>query len=300
VLVEERRVDAGGLGTYYLTAGTGPPLVLLHGNGDNAADWRWVLPTLARTHRVVAPDFPGSGESAKPNADYSPAFHTAFLAAFLDALGLERVTLVGNSLGGLVALRLACANPERVTALALVASAGLGRAVNPIFLQLALPGAGEAAIAWGKTPLGAAQRAWGRATLLFARPLGTPPRWLAEQYRLARIPGFLEAQLAALRAAVDLGGQREVLSDQLPRLAMPTLVIWGTEDRVLPPRQARVAVARLPRGRLAWIPNCGHLPHVERPARFAAVLGRFLAGVASSPELPSEGTESGPTAARTS
>jgi pimeloyl-ACP methyl ester carboxylesterase len=76
MLVEERRVEAGGLGTYYLTAGAGPPLVLLHGNGDNAADWRGVLPTLARTHRVVAPDFPGSGKSAKPD-------FTAVLGRFL-------------------------------------------------------------------------------------------------------------------------------------------------------------------------------------------------------------------------
>ena len=81
---EERHIDVGGLPTRYLTAGTGPPLVLLHGVGDNALNWQWVLPALAGIHRVCAPDLPGSGGSAKPEADYSPAFFTRFVAAFLD------------------------------------------------------------------------------------------------------------------------------------------------------------------------------------------------------------------------
>jgi hypothetical protein len=96
---KERRVEADGLPLRYLVAGEGPPLVLLHGAGDNSLDWRWVLPALARTHRVYALDMPGSPDSARPVADYSPAFLERSLAAFLDALGIERATLVGNSLG---------------------------------------------------------------------------------------------------------------------------------------------------------------------------------------------------------
>lgn len=286
-VVEERRIVVAGLSTRYLAAGDGPPLVLLHGDGDSAVSWRWVLPHLARTHRVYAPDLPGFGDSAKPPADYSPAFFASFVAAFLDTLGHARAVVAGNSLGGLVALRLALGDPARVTALGLVNSAGLGRAVNPGLLPLILPGGGELAIAWSKTPLGAEQRAWWRATLLFARPERVPAAWLAEQDRLARLPGFLEATVVSLRAVFDLGGQREVLLEQLPRLPMRTLVVWGRDDLVFPEGQARAAVERLQQGSLALIPDCGHLPHVERPDLFAAALGRFLdEGAISSPFAP--------------
>jgi 4,5:9,10-diseco-3-hydroxy-5,9,17-trioxoandrosta-1(10),2-diene-4-oate hydrolase len=104
VPIEERQVHVGELTIQYVTGGDGPPLVLLHGHGESSASWRWVLPALARTHRVYAPDFPGSGESAKPMAyAQPPAFYSTFLDAFLDALGLEHAALVANSHGGLVA-----------------------------------------------------------------------------------------------------------------------------------------------------------------------------------------------------
>ena len=274
---EEHRISVEGRTTRYLAAGEGPPLVLLHGVGDNAVDWHWVMPALARTHRVYAPDLPGSGGSAAPRGDdYSPVSFELFLAAFMDALGTERAALVGNSLGGLVALRLALDDPGRVTALGLLASAGLGRRVTPALRALALPGYGKLAVAWGKRPPGAAQRTLGQAALLFARPRRAPAKWLAEQYRLARLPGFLEAQLATLRAQIGLRGQREVLLERLPELAVPTLVAWGARDRVLPPAQAREAMARVPDGSLELIPDCGHLPHVERPDHVAKILVPFL------------------------
>lgn len=274
---EERHIDVGGLPTRYLTAGTtGPPLVLLHGVGDNALDWHWVMPTLAGTHRVYAPDLPGSGGSIKPDVDYSPAFFTQFLSTFLDTLEVERAAVVGNSLGGLVGLRLALSEPSRVSALGLVASAGLGREVTYALRSLALPGYGGIAVAWGKTPPGAAQRALGRSTLLFARSQRTPRKWLKEQYRLARLPGFLEAQLATVRGQVGLKGQREVLVDRLAKLEVPTLLVWGTRDRVLPYSQAKEAISRLQEGSLELISDCGHSPHVEQPDRFTAIVARFL------------------------
>ena len=274
---EERHIDVGGIPTRYLTAGTtGPPLVLLHGVGDNALDWQWVLPTLAHTQRVYALDLPGSGGSIKPDVDYSPAFFTQFLSAFLDALAVERAAVVGNSLGGLVSLRLALSEPSRVSALGLVASAGLGREVTYALRSLTLPGYGRLAVAWGKRPPGAAQRALGRSTLLFARPQSVPLKWLKEQYRLARLPGFLEAQLATVRAQVCLRGQREVLVDRLAQLEVPTRLVWGTGDRVLPYSQAKEAVSRLQEGSLELISDCGHSPHVEQPERFVSALDRFL------------------------
>jgi 2-hydroxy-6-oxonona-2,4-dienedioate hydrolase len=158
-----------------------------------------------------------------------------------------------------------------------VDSAGLGRAVNPAFTSVNVPGLGEAALPFWRTPVGAYQRAWGRTALLFAHPPGSVPReWVAEQCRLALSPGYLEAHLAVLRTQVGFGGQREVLVDQLPLLEIPTLVVWGARDRVFPECQARVAAARLQEGSLAVVPDCGHMPHVECPDRFLAALDDFL------------------------
>src|SRR3712207_5591891 len=153
MVAEEYTTEVQGLPTRYLTAGTtGPPLVLLHGVGANAFDWQWVMPALAGTHHVYAPDLPGSGGSVKPLTDYSPAFFTSFVVAFLDTLGVDRAAVVGNSMGGLVGLRLALGEPERVRALAWFrAAAWGGRSPTPCELcrcqatvSWRSPGAGDA------------------------------------------------------------------------------------------------------------------------------------------------------------
>ena len=114
--------------------------------------------------------------------------------------------------------------------------------------------------------------------MLFAYPTSVPCKWLAEQCRLARSPGYLEAHLTTLRALVGPFGQREVLVDRLSLLETPTLVVWGERDRVFPQSQAREAVSRLREGALALVPGCGHVPHVECPDRFMAAIGGFLVG----------------------
>jgi pimeloyl-ACP methyl ester carboxylesterase len=217
VAVKEQNVEVDGLPIRYLSAGEGPPLVLLHGAGDNALDWHWVMPTLAATYRVYAPDLPGSPDSARPKVDYSPGFFERFVAALVDRLNIGRAVFVGNSLGGLIALRLALSEPARVIALVLVDSAALGRAVNPAFTSVNVPSLGEAAMHFWRTSIGAYQRAWGRTALLFAHPPGSVPReWIAEQKRLALSPGYLEAHLSVLRALVGPLGQCEVLVASLP------------------------------------------------------------------------------------
>jgi 2-hydroxy-6-oxonona-2,4-dienedioate hydrolase len=196
-----------------------------------------------------------------------------FVSGFLDALGIACATIAGHSFGGLAALHFALARPERTARLVLVDSAGLGSAVHPGLLLNAARGYGELAASWAATPIGAAQRTLARARLLFADPRRVPRAWLAEQVRLALRPGVLGASLAALRSQAAWWGQREVLSDHLAELAMPVLVIWGAEDRVVPAAQAYDAVALLRRGRLALIPSCGHIPHVEQPDAFVEALG---------------------------
>jgi pimeloyl-ACP methyl ester carboxylesterase len=198
------------------------------------------------------------------------------VAQFLDAVGLGRAAVAGNSLGGLAALHLALSAPERVTALCLVDSAGLGRAVNPALVIQRFPGIGELAIAVGRRRPGAALRAVGRAVLLFGRPWRAPRSWLVEQYRAARQPGFLEATVASLRAVLGPFGQRQVLVKRLPELAMPTLIIWGTADWIIPVTHGRRAARRLAAGGLVQLSWCGHAPQVECPERFTEALSRFL------------------------
>jgi len=250
-------------------------MVLLHGVGTSAGEWSWVLPELARSHRVYALDLPGYDGSFEP-PDYAPAFTASFIGSFLDAVGVESAVVVGNSFGGLVALHLALSEPARVSALILSDSAGLDRTVNPALATLSFPRMGQMATALAKTPPGAAQRALSRALLFFARPWQIPLKWVKDQYKLAQLPNFTEATLATLRSTVGPAGQREVLLDKLPRLQMPTLIVWGIEDRMIPYGQAQDALAHLQKGSLELISNCGHLPHVEQPKRFVSILGDFL------------------------
>ena len=115
-----------------------------------------------------------------------------------------------------------------------------------------------------------------RLPLLFANPACVPQPWLTEQYRLAQLPGFLDTTLAALRAQAELKGQKQVLMNDLPRLSVPTLVLWGDRDLVVPVSQARAAARLLPCGSLKVIANTGHLPHVEHPEKFVAALSGFF------------------------
>jgi pimeloyl-ACP methyl ester carboxylesterase len=275
--INKRLTTVGGVHTRYLEAGTGPVLLLLHGHEQNAASWRSVMPALASGRRVIAVSLPGHGETAPPADGYAPGGDLApWVANFLDTLGIDSVDLVGHSVGGAVALHVALADPARVRTLTLVASAALGREVNPLIALDTLPGLGEWAIMLSRLPGGNLQRTMLSAAMLFARPWRVPVRFFTEAHALGRRPGHLEASTALARSLFDASGQREVLLDRLHHLTMPTLVMWGDWDLVLPAHQARAAVERLPHGRLAMFDACGHLPHVEQPERFVAELRGLL------------------------
>lgn len=276
--LEEHRLDItlpdAVISTELLMAGDGPPVVFLHGIADSAQTWQWVMRILAQRYRLIAPSFPGFGQSDKPAVAYSPELFTRFALALLDAVGLERVCLVGNSLGGLVALRLALSAPARVSALVLIGSAGLGRAVSLPMRLLSLPGVRNMAVRWFGTPLGAQLWVSQLEALLIAG--SNPSHWRERMHQMARTPGYLEAVAATTASGIDLRGQREVLLDQLSKLTVPTLILWGESDRIVPVRHAQAAVARLVQGRLEVLPDCGHLPQVEKPDRVADLLGDFL------------------------
>lgn len=273
--MDERRVSLCGISTRYLSAGSGRPVVLLHALGEDSSQWLAVLRALAPHYRLYALDLPGFAGGARPPR-HTSAWFASFLAAFVEDVAGEEVAVVGNSLGGLVALRFAFANRERVGALGLVASVGLGVEVSPLLQLPTLPGLGEVGALWTQNPLGMAHLLVARAALVFGDPRRVPATWLAQQATLVRRPGFVDGVLAALRAQVDLWGQRDVVVDELPRLDVPTLVVWGDRDRVLPIAQAHRAARRLPQVSLTVFPGCGHLPPVEQPKRFTVILQDFL------------------------
>ena len=168
----------------------------------------------------------------------------------------------------------------------LVDSAGLGPEVHPLLALDTLPIIGELAIMISRLPGGHLGRSTMSTAMLFAQPRRVPAGFVTERHALGRRPGQLEASTAMARALFGPNGQRQILLDQLPTLPTPTLLIWGGCDYVLPAHHAQAAVNLLPHGRLSVFPDCGHLPHVEQPDRFAAVLSDWLTERRDQPQSP--------------
>jgi pimeloyl-ACP methyl ester carboxylesterase len=274
-----------GIEVEYLVAGQGSDVVLLHGLGDSADDWRGLMARLATSYRVYAPTLPGFGGPSRgmgrgDAVDPSVESYAGFCHAFITAKELERPVLGGASLGGLIALRAALDRPERPRALVLIAAAGLGWGITPALQAAALPVFGDIAAGVARFRLGALLRAMGKVPMVFGRPWRVPQAWLADQYHRAQDGRFMETNLRALRMQVGVFGQRRIVLDELPALSIPALVLWGTNDRVIPIGQAYAAVARMPAGRLRLLDGLGHVPHVEDPDRVAAEFRGFLATAA--------------------
>jgi len=260
----------------YLTGGEGPVLLLVHGIASDSEAWRASLPLLACRARAIAPDLPGHGASGKAPGDYSLGSLASALRDLLVKLGHERATLVGHSLGGGVAMQFAYMFPERTERLVLVSSGGLGRSVNPLLRAATLPGS-ELMIAATMGPITALGRA-GRATvrrlgLRVTPDLGEFGRGFATLADREGRSAFLDT----LRAVVNFSGQRIDASDRLYlAAAMPTLLLWGERDRIIPAAHGRRAGQRMPGSRLVTFGDSGHFPQIDDPHRFAATVLEFL------------------------
>jgi pimeloyl-ACP methyl ester carboxylesterase len=259
-------------------AGSGPLVVLLHGIASTADTWAPVAGALARRHTVLAPDLLGHGESAKPRGDYSLGAYASGVRDLVAALGYDRATVVGHSLGGGIAMQFAYQFPERVERLVLISSGGLGREVHAMLRAATLPGS-ELALAllgggWLRTAGGAVGSALGRLGLRAGEDLAGVAAGIASL-------GDAEARAAFVhtaRAALDAGGQRVSATDRLYLAAeLPTLIVWGERDPIIPAAHGRAAHAAMPGSRLEVFPGCGHFPHREDPARFVALLEQFVA-----------------------
>lgn len=272
-----RHVRLHGHDVCYRRTGSGPAILLIHGIAGSSLAWRAVMPRLASDYTVVAPDLLGHGESAKPLGDYSLGAHASGLRDLLAAIGIERVTVVGQSLGGGVAMQLAYQHPELVDRLVLVSSGGLGRDVSWLLRILTLPGAEYV------MPLffPGFVRSGGSATERFLTRMGVRLPHVAElwsAYSSLTDVANRQAFVRTLRAVIDPGGQSVSAKDRLYLAeAVPTLIVWGAADPIIPVGHAHEAHGSIPSSRLEVFDGVGHFPHVEQPERFVSVLRDFLA-----------------------
>jgi len=275
--LELKTASIHGRSLTFHEGGEGPVLLLIHGMAGTAANWHSVLEPLALRHTVVAPDFPGHGESAPGGGDYSLGGLATILRDLLLTVGHERATLVGHSLGGGVAMQFAYQFPEMVERLALVSSGGLGPDVSPILRAAALPGADL----FISATAGVGRRAgsWlGRGmSALGVRPNADVAE-VARGYASLADAERRKAFLATLRAVVGTEGQRVAALDRLYLAdGLPVLIVWGDRDPIIPVEHGRQAHLALPQSRLEVMEGVGHVPQLQEPGRFIAVLERFLA-----------------------
>lgn len=259
-------------------AGSGPALLLVHGMGDSSATWAHVVPRLAENYDVIAPDLLGHGGSDKPRADYTVAAYACGMRDLLSVLDVERVTVVGHSLGGGVAMQFAYQFPDRCERLVLIGSGGIGPEVHPLLRLATAPGA-EQILWFVATP---PVRTASRLTAPILKRLGNLAvggdfEYIADTYQALDDSTARKAFLRTLRAVVDPCGQVITMLDRcyLTR-GMPTLLLWGSADSVIPVRHAELAHRAMPGSRLEIFEGAGHFPHRADPDRFLRVVEEFV------------------------
>ncbi len=265
-----RSIVAAGIRTNLHDVGSGPPLLLIHGSGPGVsawANWRLVMPVLARQARVLAPDMVGFGFTERPDGQrYDMDTWVAQAVGLLDALGIERTDLVGNSFGGALALALAIRHPARVRRLVLMGSVGVPFEITPALDAV-----------WGYTPSLDNMR---RLLDLFAFDRSLVNDELARlRYEASIRPGFQESFAAMFPAPrqrwVDAMASRE---EDIRRIPHPTLVIHGREDRVIPWTNSLTLSQWIERSQLHVFGRCGHWTQIEHATRFAQLVANFIAG----------------------
>ncbi|MBE2317653.1 alpha/beta hydrolase [Solirubrobacter sp. CPCC 204708] len=262
----------------YRTAGEGPVLLLLHGVTNSSETWEPIVHALAGRFTIVAPDLLGHGHSATPRGDYSLGAHASGVRDLLSALGHDRVTVVGHSLGGGVAMQFAYQFPERCERLVLVSSGGLGREVHLLLRAATIPGAD-----WVLPVLTSrGVRTIGSGIAAALRQGHLAPKGdvgvLAKGFASLDSAGSRSAFLHTVRAVIDTGGQRVSANDRLHLAAvLPTLIVWGERDSIIPIAHGHAAHEAMPGSRLEVFEGAGHMPHHHDPERFAAVLTEFCA-----------------------
>ncbi len=261
----------------YRKVGSGPALLLLHGLGCDSSTWDRVIVPLAEHFTVIAPDLLGHGGSDKPDADYSLGGYANGMRDLLTLLGIDKVTVVGHSFGGGVAMQFAYQFPDRIERIVLVSTGGLGREVTPLIRMLTVPGVGTALHVgtmrpW-RRPVAGAMRALSRSGVAGTRDLGE----VARIYESFADPRTRRAVQRVTSHVLDWRGQFVTMTDRtyLARI-VPVLVIWGDDDRVIPVTHADNA-RRQALSDVHVLADAGHFPHRDRPEEFVQLLLEFVA-----------------------
>jgi pimeloyl-ACP methyl ester carboxylesterase len=274
---EMKHLDLHGDRVAYRDAGEGEALLLIHGMAGSSATWRAVMPQLAKKYRVVAPDLIGHGESGKPRGDYSLGAFAVWLRDFLDELGIARVTVIGQSLGGGVAMQFIYQHPDYCERLVLISSGGLGPDVGWTLRLLSAPGAEFILPVIAPRPVlsvGNKLRSW-LATAGIQSPRGAE-MWSA--YSSLADRQTRQSFLRTLRSVVDYRGQAVSALNRLHvRSELPTMAIWGEQDTIIPVDHAYAAQAVRADSRLEVLPGVGHFPQVECPNKVVDLIEDFIA-----------------------
>ena len=283
-LEPSRTIQLHGQPVSYVEIGSGPVLMLVHGITSSSRTWGAVLRLLAEQHTVIAPDLLGHGASGKPRGDYSLGAHASSLRDLLLALGHERATVVGHSLGGGIAMQFAYQFPERLERMVLVSSGGLGREVSILLRAATLPGAEYVLpVLAGKPVRGLTSTGLKALGRLGIRP-NADGIGIGEGFGSL---GDVEARRAFLhtaRSIIEPSGQRVSAADRLYLASwLPTLILWGQRDRMIPVKHAYDAHDAMPDSRLEIFETAGHFPFNEDPERFARVVTDFVATTEAPP-----------------
>jgi pimeloyl-ACP methyl ester carboxylesterase len=274
---ELRKLVLHGERVAYRQAGSGPVVVLIHGITSSSATWARVMPYLARRFTVIAPDLIGHGRSAKPKGDYSLGAHASGVRDLLLALGHERATIVGHSLGGGVAMQFSYQFPERCERLALVDSGGLGRDVSSLLRAATLPGSEFVLPLLAAARLLEAGAFAGRLLNRVGLRVRTDLEEMARGHATLSDHEARAAFVHTLRSVVEPGGQRVGASSRLYLARhIPFLIAWGERDSIIPVSHGRATHEQVPGSRLELFPNSGHFPQLDEPERFIDVLVDFI------------------------
>jgi pimeloyl-ACP methyl ester carboxylesterase len=259
-------------------AGTGPSVFLIHGMAGSLTTWDPVFADLAQACDVIAVDLPGHGSSSRMRGDYSLGALASSVRDVLDELEVKAATIVGHSLGGGIAMQFMYQFPERCERLVLVSSGGLGREVTPMLRALSVPGAGLALAGATRIQHQRHVAAAGRLLRPLAGLVWNDLPYMVRQMATLDDPETRRSFLATINAVIEPGGQGINATERL-HLAdgLPTLIVWGEKDRMIPSSHGRAAADLIPGCRFELIPGAGHYPHEDSPERFVGVVADFVA-----------------------
>ena len=271
-MIDSKYIEVDGVNTHYLVGGEGSPVILIHGVGAGVFDWKFTVDPLSQHHRVYALDMVGFGHSDKPKTNYTLDYYVDFLEHFMDALQLNRASLVGQCFGGGTALGLTIQSPERIEKLVLANSASLGKETGfaakvvlslPFFLLEFFSRPTRRRVRWG-------WKAWVYDSRFITDEL------VDEAYHVRNMPGATYARVSAYKNNFGVGGQRYFFLDKLLEIAVPTLIIHGKKDRTFPVSQAQRAHRLIRDSQLHILETCGHIPQLEKPDKFNQLVIDFL------------------------